>query len=194
VMSLQHQDVEIQGTALGIEPCSEQQTARSSTKVAPAPSKDQHVSINHGHALLRHSNGDEQSNPDLEVSNLISPELRACLKCLGTTDGALESWHTIHVSPVRAMLHFFISASILIASLAHLQYGTPLNFLYISVPNICGMIFLIGYFGAIWRYGPAAAKSRVYIMTLPVSWTCMSMPLFVRWAPHACESNANNTA
>jgi hypothetical protein len=180
-MSLQqHQDVEIQGTYLGIAPCSEQHTARSSNKVAPAPSQDQHVSINCGHTLLRHSDEDQQSTPGIPVSNLISPELGDSLKHLGMTDGALQSWHTIHVSPVRAMLHFFISASFMIASLAHLQYGTPLNFLYISVPNICAMIFLVGYFGAIWRYGPAAAKSRVYIMTLPVSWTCMSMALLAR--------------
>jgi hypothetical protein len=190
----QHEGVTIQGTALGIEPCSEQHTARSSAKVAPAPSKDHHVIISHEQPLSRHTVKDQEINPGVPVSNLISPELRACLKCLGMTDGALASWHTFHVSPVRAMLHFFVSASIMIASLAHLQYGTPLNFLYISVPNICAMIFLTGYFGVIWRYGPTAAKNRFYIMTLPVSWMCISVALFVRWVPHACASNVNNTA
>jgi hypothetical protein len=177
-MSLQqHQDVQIQGTALGIEPCSQQHTAKSSTKVAPAPSKDQHVSISHGQALLGHTDEDQEISP---VSSLISPELRAALKCLGITDGALVSWHTFHVSSVRAMLHFFISALVTAASFAYLQYGTRLNYLYITVPNFGALIFLIGYIGAIWRYGPAAAKSRVFIMTLPVSWTCMSMVPMVR--------------
>jgi hypothetical protein len=195
VMSLQqHEGEKNQGIAPGIVPGSEQHNARFSNKVAPAPSQHQIVTISHEQPSLRQTVEDQEINTAVPVSNLISPELRAALKCLGMTDGALASWHTFHVSPVCAMLHFFISGSLLTAAFAYLQSGTPLNFLYITVPNICSMLFLMGYLSVIWRYGPAAAKSRLYIMTLPVSWTCMSMALLVRWAPHACTSNANITA
>jgi hypothetical protein len=194
-MSLQqHEGEKNQGTAPGILPCSEQHNARFSNQVAPAPIQDQIVTISHEQPSLLHTAEDQEINTGIPVYNLISPELRAALKCLGMTDGAIASWHTLHVSPVCAMLHFFISGSLMIASFAYLQSGTPLNFLYITVPTICSIIILTGYLAVIWRHGPAAAKSRLYIMTLPVSWTCMSMPLFARWAPHACDSNANNAA
>jgi hypothetical protein len=186
--------VEDQGTAPWIVQCSEQHNARPSAKVAPAPSQEQLVTITHEQPSLRHTVDDQELNPGVLVSNLISPELRVALKYLGMTDGALASWHTFHVSPVCAMLHFFISGSITIASFAYLQSGTPLNFLYITVPTICSITILTGYLAVIWRHGPAAAKSRLYIMTIPVSWTCMSMALLVRWVPHACTSNANITA
>jgi hypothetical protein len=188
-MSLQQcHSVGIQGATPEIEPCSERCTATSTAKVAPAPSKEEHVTISQRQKLLWHTVEDQQINPVTPIPNSISPEMRASLKCLGMTDGALLSWHTFHVSPIRAMLYFFISVSMMIASLAYLQYGAPLNFLYIRVPCICAIVVLTGYGGAIWRYGPAAAKSRVYIMTLPVSWASMAMAFFVRWAPHACPS------
>jgi hypothetical protein len=192
VMSLQQQhDVGIQGAALEMEPCFKQHTARSSNKVAPAPTKDQHVTISHAGTLLRHTVDDQKIDPVTPGSREISPELRAALKCLGMTDGALMGWHTFHVSPVRAMLYFFISACTLLGALAYLHYGTPRNFLYIRIPCIGSITFLIVYIGAIWRYGPAAAKNRVYIMTLPLSWTCSSVAFVSRWDPRACSSSAN---
>jgi hypothetical protein len=177
----QHHEVGTQGTTHEIEPCFEQRTARFSAQVAPTPSQDQHVTVSHVDTLW-HNVEDQQINAVVPVPRLISADLRALLTCLGMSDGALVSWHSFHVSPVRAMLHFFISSLILLAALSYLQYGTPLIYVYISIPCICTITFISAYTVAIWRHGPAAAKHRVYIMTLPVSWMCWATAFLARCA------------
>jgi hypothetical protein len=176
-------------TGVEKELCSEQR-ATACNKVAAAPNQDQHVIISHGETLLLYSAEEQETDGDAAVCISLSPGLRASLKSLGMTDGAFVSWETFHVSPVRAMLYFFVPISMLLASLCYLQFaGVPLRRLYFTIPCLCTIGCVIGYTGAIWRYGPAAAKSRPYLMSLPVSWICWCTAFSIRWDfPHSCIS------
>jgi hypothetical protein len=158
------------GTTVEASPCSEQQQSGANSKVAPAPYDDLAIKSSHRASFFVDSANAGQAHEVVKPSNSLSPGRRAVLRSLGMTNEAFAGWETFHTCPVRAMLYFFIPITILLAALCYLQSGVPLNRLYFTIPCLCTIAFVAGYILAVWRYGPAAARSRLYIATLPLSW------------------------
>jgi hypothetical protein len=159
------------GTHLQPGACAEQRQSTTSKRVSPAPFgyPSPNVSCREARSLV--SADTDQSSAVANGSNSLSPSLRATLGLMGVSDGAFEGWEAFHVSPVRAMLYFFVPASIVIASISYLQFvGVPLRRLYISIPSLSTLGFMCGYVGALWRYGPAVARNPLFLMTIPFSW------------------------
>jgi hypothetical protein len=151
--------------------CNEQRQSATKSSVAQAPFDDLAHDSNHRASFFVDSANADQAQMVPNPSNSLSPGLRAVLRSMGMTSQAFTGWETFHTCPVRAMLYFFIPITILLAALCYLQFaGVPLNRLYFTIPCLCTILFVAGYILAVWRYGPAAARSRLYITTLPFSW------------------------
>jgi hypothetical protein len=159
------------GTHVPPGACSEQRQSTTSNRVLPAPFADliPNVSCREARSLVSDA---DHSSTVANGSSSLSPALRATLGLMGVSDGAFEGWEAFHVSPVRAMLYFFVPACIVIASISYLQFsGVPLHRLYITIPSLSTLGFMYGYVGAFWRYGPAVAKTPLFLMTIPFSWS-----------------------
>jgi hypothetical protein len=168
------------GTHVQPGACSDSQQATTRNKVSPAPFGDFNLNVTCREAPSLVSDAD-QSATVVNPSSSLSPALRASLGLMRVSDGAFESWEAFHVSPVRAMLYFFIPISVVIASICYLQFaGAPLHRLYLTIPSLLTLGFMCGYMGALWRYGPAVAKTPLFMMTLPFSWTSGFLALVLR--------------
>jgi hypothetical protein len=169
------------GTPISASACSELRQATTSNKVTPASIDALNYNVIFREAVSLGSADAYHEQGVAEPSSSLSPGLRSTLGSMGVTHGALESWASFHVCPVRAMLYFFIPISIVIASLLYLQFaGVPLHRLYFTIPCLCTFGILCGYTGAFWRYGPAIAKSPAFLLTLPFLWTGLATALTIR--------------
>jgi hypothetical protein len=167
------------GTPVEASPCSEQQQSPTNSKVAPAPFDNLALHSSHRAAFL--VDDADQAQEVSKPCNSLSSGRRAFLRSMGMTNEALAGWETFHTCPVRAMLYFFIPTTILLAALCYLQFaGVPLDQLYHTIPRFVTIGLVAGYIGALWRHGPAAARSRLYIATLPVLWIGMSTTALIR--------------
>jgi hypothetical protein len=176
----QHHSVCHTGTTFKIKLCCEPQSTITCNKIAPASNKDEQAAISKREALSS-SSADVQDTDVTKASNSLSPELRATLQSLGMTDGAFVSWEAMHMSPVRAMLYFFISLSVMFATNAYIVFaGVPLDRLYFTIPSFCVLGCIFGHMWAFWRYGPAVAKARLHLMTLAVVWICSVTTVTIR--------------
>ena len=86
---------------------------------------------------------------------------------------AFSSWETFHVSPAHAMLYLLGSMTTALCSVCYLQFfGVPFTRFYLSIPHTIVITIMFMYFASLWRMGPVAARSRLYIYSLLVSWPC----------------------
>jgi hypothetical protein len=169
------------GTTVEASSCSEQQQSSANSKVAPAPYDNLAVKSSHRASFFIDSANADQAHMVAKPSNSLSPGLRAGLRSIGMTNEAFGGWETFHTCPVRAMLYFFIPITILLAALCYLQFaGVPLKRLYFTIPCLSTIGFVASYILAVWRYGPAAARSRLYIATLPFSWISWCTTFVIR--------------
>ena len=110
----------------------------------------------------------------------ISPRLRSFLLCLGMRDEALAGWQSFHVSPAHAMGYFFPSIITLLCGLCYLQFaGVPFTHYYFTIPSIVTIALTFSYLISIWRVGPLAARSKPYLLSLPLSWAGWSATFLV---------------
>jgi hypothetical protein len=168
------------GTHVQPGACSEPQQSTTGNEVSPAPFGDIHLNVSCREAPSVVSDADQLATV-VNPSSSLSLALRATLGLLGVFDGAFESWEALHASPVRAMLYFFIPISIVIASICYLQCAAaPLHRLYLAIPSLSPRAFMCGCAGAFWRYGPAIAKSPLFLMTLSFPWSSGYLALLFR--------------
>lgn len=103
----------------------------------------------------------------------LSPNLRATLTTLGMREDAFSAWETFHVSPPHAMLYLFGSMATMLGAMFYIHvFGIPFKRYYFTIPCITGTTLGSCYFVSIWRTGLLAARNRLYVYSLPVSWTC----------------------
>ena len=68
----------------------------------------------------------------------------------------------------------------LVGSLCYLQvFGVPFTRYSFTIPSMITISALSSYLVAIWRMGPLVARSKLYIYSLPIPWTCSPANLAV---------------
>ena len=151
-------------------------------QIAPAPSKEGRVTIIEASQHLRADDCADEPKNDGPGTLPLSPQVRATLTALGMREEAFSTWETFQVSPAHAMLYFFGSMITLLCGLCYLLsaicylqvFGVPFTRYSFTVPHIITITFTFCYLVSIWRMGPVAARSKLYIYSLLVSWTCSS--------------------
>ena len=112
----------------------------------------------------------------------ISPNLRATLTALGMSEEAFASWETFHVSPAHAMLYFFGSMITGLGSLCYLQvFGVPFTRYHFTIPSMLTIVMGFCHLESIWRMGPQVARSKLFISSLLVPWTCTTANILVSY-------------
>jgi hypothetical protein len=171
------------GTTVEASPSSKQQQSPTNSELAAAPYDNLAGNSIHRASFFVDSANADQAHKVAKPSNSLSPSLTAALRSVGMTNEAFAGWETFHTCPDRAMLYFFIPITILLSTLCYLQFaGVPLNRLYFTIPCLSTVGLVACYILAVWRYGPAAARSRLYIATLPFSWIGWCTTFVIRLA------------
>ena len=79
-----------------------------------------------------------------------------------------------------AMGYFFPSIITLLCGLCYLQFaGVPFTHYYFTIPSIVTIALTFSYLISIWRVGPLAARSKPYLLSLPLSWAGWSATFLV---------------